>query len=115
MENASGWINWWEFAPQNNLLVVRVSPVDETKVVSDSGIIIATQPSSVTDRPSYGEVVSKGPEVKKIQIGNIVYFPPQASFDLGMIKQDKDGKYYLMIPEDRVDGIRVKDVRDINK
>lgn len=113
MAQNNGWINWWEFAPQANIVVVRVSPVDETKLTSDTGIIVAVKADSVTDRPYYGEVVSKGPEAKNVQIGNIVYFPPQSSFDLGMIKKEDDGSYYMMISADRIDGIRVKDVREL--
>jgi len=110
MEN-NGWINWWEFAPQSNIIVIRVSPVDETKLTSDSGIVLAVKQGSVTDRPYYGEVVSKGPEAEGVEIGNIVYFPPQNSFDLGMVKKEENGDYYLMTTADRIDGIRVKDVR----
>ena len=111
-ENDNIWIDWWEFAPRDNLLVVKVKPVDETKVKSETGIIIAVQPSNVSDRPFYGEVVSKGPEVKSIEIGNIIYFPGQASYDLGMIKTLETGEKFVMVPEDRVDGIRCKDIRN---
>lgn len=107
----NGWIEWWEFAPQSNILVIRVSPVDETKLTSDTGIVLAVKADSVSDRPYFGEVVSKGPEANNVEIGNIVYFPPQNSFDLGMIKREEDGSYYLMTTSDRIDGIRVKDVR----
>jgi NADPH:quinone reductase-like Zn-dependent oxidoreductase len=110
-ENVNSYIEWWEFAPRQNLLMVRVSPVDETKLKADSGIIIAVEPSKVLDRPTAGEVVAKGPEVKDIEIGQIVYFPGTATFDLGIVKHDEDGSYYQLIPEDRVDGIKVKDVR----
>jgi len=111
INSVNSWINWWEFAPQSNILVIRVKPVDDTKVTSDTGIIVAIKPSNVSDRPSFGEVVSKGPESKIVEIGNIVYFPPQNSFDLGMIKKEDDGSWYLMTTEDRIDGIRVKDIR----
>jgi hypothetical protein len=112
----SSWINWYEFAPQDNILVIRVSPVDETKLTSDTGIIVAVKQSNVTDRPYYGEVVSMGPKAREesnIQIGNIVYFPPQNAFDLGMVKKEDNGDYYLMTTADRIDGIRVKDVRTL--
>ena len=112
----SGWINWWEFAPQSNILVIRVSPVDETKLTSDTGIIMAVKQSNVSDRPYYGEVVSMGPDAKKessVEIGNIVYFPAQNAFDLGMVNREENGDYYLMTTADRIDGIRVKDVREL--
>lgn len=113
MEENSGWINWWEFAPQSNILVIKVAPIDETKLTSDTGIVLAVKPGSVTDRPYYGTVMSKGPEAEGVEIGNIVYFPPQNSFDLSMIKREEDGSYYLMTTADRIDGIRVKDVRNL--
>jgi phage pi2 protein 07 len=112
----SAWINWYEFAPQANILVIRVSQVDETKLTSETGIIMAVKQSNVTDRPYYGEVVSMGPDTKKesnIEIGNIVYFPPQNAFDLGMVHKESNGDYYLMTTADRIDGIRVKDVRNL--
>ena len=112
----SAWINWYEFAPQSNILVIRVSQVDETKLTTDSGIIMAVKQSNVTDRPYYGEVVSMGPDAKKestVEVGNIVYFPPQNAFDLGMVQKESNGDYYLMTTADRIDGIRVKDVRDL--
>jgi hypothetical protein len=115
MSNVNSWIDWYEFSPRDNLLVVKVAPVDVTKMESETGIIIAVNQSNVSDRPYFGEVVSKGPEAKSIEIGNIVYFPPQASFDLGMIKTLEDGSKFVMIPEDRVDGVRVKDVRKNKK
>jgi DNA polymerase III epsilon subunit-like protein len=110
----SAWINWWEFSPQADILVIRVSKVDETKLTTDTGIIMAVKQSNVTDRPYYGEVVSMGPDAMKdsnIEIGNIVYFPPQNAFDLGMVNKESNGDYYLMTTADRIDGIRVKDVR----
>ena len=113
MEENNGWINWWEFAPQSNILVIKVSPVDETKLTSDSGIVLAVKADSVSDRPYFGTVVSMGPEAEGVEIGNIVYFPPQNSFDLGMIKKEEDGSYYLMTTADRIDGIRVRDVRNL--
>ena len=105
------YINWWEFGPREDLVVVRVKPIDETKVKAESGIIIAVEPSKVLDRPTSGEVVSIGPKVETIEIGQIVYFPGTATFDLEMIRHDEDGSYYQMIPEKRIDGIKVKDCR----
>jgi phage pi2 protein 07 len=112
----SAWINWWEFAPQDNILVIRVSKQDETKLTSDTGIIMQVKQSNVSDRPYYGEVVSMGPNATKdsnVSVGNIVYFPPQNAFDLGMVNREENGDYYLMTTADRIDGIRVKDVREL--
>ena len=112
MESNSAFINWWEFSPQANIIVIRVGQVDETKLTTDSGIIIATKADSIADRPYYGEVVSKGPEAVEVEIGNIVYFPPQNAFDLGMVNKEENGASYLMTTSDRIDGIRVKDIRE---
>ena len=104
------YIEWYEFAPQSNVIVVRCTP-DETKIVSQSGIIVETgKPSSVSDRPSTGIVVSKGPDAKEVEIGMQIFFPPQNAFDLEMIIT-KENEKYLMTTSDRIDGIRVKDVR----
>lgn len=105
----AGYIQWWEFAPQSNVIVIKHTK-DETKNVTATGIIIPGTPTSVTDRPSTGIVVSKGPEVKEVEIGMQIFFPPQNAIDLEMIIVE-DGEKYLMTTSDRIDGIRVKDVR----
>lgn len=104
-----GYIQWWELQMQDNLLLIKHTK-DETKNVTASGIIIPGAPSSVTDRPSTGIIMSQGPGAKKFNNGMQVFFAPQASFDLEMI-MTKDDEKYLMVPEDRVDALRVKDVR----
>jgi len=106
----NGYLEWYEYAPQDNLLIIRYTP-DVTKDVTESGIFISVgQKSVVTDRPSTGSIVSKGPDCKKYDIGNQVFFAPQSSFDLEFFRTEEDEKY-LMVPEDRIDGLRVKDVR----
>lgn len=111
MNDDNGYLNWYEFAPQDNLLIIRYTP-DTTKQESATGIIIATgTPSAITDRPSTGVIVSMGPDAKKFKLQNQVFFAPQTSFDLAFFRVEGDEKY-LMVPEDRIDGLRVKDVRD---
>ena len=110
MEKDNGYLNWYEFAPQDNLLIIKYTP-DETKQTTDSGIIISTGKASVvTDRPQTGVIMSTGPDVEKFQIGNQVFFAPQVSFDLEFFRTDGEERY-MMVPEDRIDGLRVKDVR----
>ena len=106
----NGYLEYYEFAPQDNLLIIRYTP-DTTKETTESGIIINVgKQSVVTDRPSTGVIVAMGEECKKFEIGNQVFFAPQSSFDLEFFKTEGDEKY-LMVPEDRIDGLRVKDVR----
>lgn len=110
MNEDNGYLNWWEFEPQDNLLIIKYTP-DTTKQESDTGIILTTGKASViTDRPSTGVIVAKGEDCKKFEIGNQVFFAPQVSFDLEFFRTEDDEKY-MMVPEDRIDGLRVKDVR----
>ena len=107
----NGYLNWYEYAPQDNLLIIRHTP-DTTRQESDTGIILTTSKASmVTDRPQTGIIVSMGPDCIKYEIGNQVFFAPQATFDLEFFRTEGDEKY-MMVPEDRIDGLRVKDVRD---
>jgi len=112
MKKENGYIEWFEFSPQSNLLMIKVGKLDETKLTTDTGIIIATKANNVGDRPYYGEIVSIGPDVKEnVEIGNIVYFPSQNAYDMGMIKTLEDGSTFLLTTSDRIDGIKVKDTR----
>jgi len=106
-----GYINWWEYAPADNLYVVEYNE-DMTKKVSPNGIIIATTETSVLDRPHTGIIKSKGPDAKKYEIGMTVFFNKNVTFDLGMIISE-NGEKYMLVPEDRIDGYKVKDVRKL--
>jgi len=110
MNEDNGYLDWYEYAPQDNLLIIKYTP-DTTKQTTDSGIIITTAKASViTDRPQTGVIMSMGPDCKKYVLGNQVFFAPQVSFDLEFFRTEGDEKY-MMVPEDRIDGLRVKDVR----
>ena len=108
MENA--YLNWWESQPTLDLYLVRVHP-DYSKVESQSGIIIATQPSRVIDRPTTGEIVCKGPDAKKYKKGMQVFFAPNKGFDLGYVLTSGEEKF-MLVAEQSIDGIRVKDTRE---
>jgi len=111
--SSNGYIQWYEFAPQSNVIVIKYTP-DETKKVTATGIIIPDAAMSpITDRPSTGVIVSKGPDAKEVEVGMQVFFPPQNAFDMNMIITEGEEKY-LMTTSNRIDGIRVKDVRDNN-
>lgn len=109
-EEERGYINWWEFAPQGDTFIVHTTP-DETKKVSESGIIISTENDVIQDRPFKGTVVSVGPEAK-VKVGTYIYFQPISGMDLAMIRRDKPEDSYLLLYPDAVLGIRVKDTRD---
>lgn len=108
-KSGEGYINWWEFAPQDNILVIKTTP-NKMKTETESGIIISMNESKLIDRSYFGEVMSKGPNVKNVEVGNIVYFPPNNTFDMGMVRSQGD-ESYVMTTSDRIDGIKVKDVR----
>lgn len=108
-----GYMNWWNFAPRDNVIIVRMIP-QKLKTETDSGIIIATTEDKETIAPNYGEVVSQGPEVNEDLVGRIVFFPPQNMMPLGMIRPTEDGGFFQMTTSDRLDGILVKDVRTEN-
>lgn len=105
-----GYMDWWNFSPRDNIIVVKMIP-QKLKTETDSGIIIALSEDRETIAPNYGEVVSQGPEVKEDLIGRIVFFPPQNMMPLGMIRPPEGGGFFQMTTADRLDGILVKDVR----
>lgn len=105
-----GYIDWWHYAPQANIIVVKMVP-QKLKTETESGIIIAVTEDKESIAPNYGEVISQGPDVKENLVGKIVFFPPQNMFPLGMIKSE-NGEIYQMTTADRIDAILVKDVRN---
>ena len=105
----SVYLEWYEYQPLGNVVVVRSRP-DKLKTETESGIIISTQESKETIAPYYGEVVSIGKDVTEVEVGNIIYFPPQNAFPVEMIRTISDEKY-LMTTSDRIDAIKVVDVR----
>ena len=106
-----GYMNWWSFAPRDNVIVVRMI-VTKLQTETESGIIFATTETKETVAPNYGEVVSQGPDVKENLVGKVVFFPPQNMLPLGQIRPDEDGAFYQMTTSDRLDGILVKDLRE---
>ena len=108
--DSRGYIDWWTYAPRDNVVVVRMIP-QKLKTETDSGIILAITEDKETVAPNYGEIVSQGPEVKENLVGRIAFFPPQNMFPLGMIRGEKEGEFYQMTTADRLDALLVKDVR----
>jgi len=106
-----GYMEWYNFAPRDNVIVVRMIP-QKLKTETDSGIIIAMSEDKETIAPNYGEVVSQGPEVKEDLVGKVVFFPPQNMMPMGMLRPTEDGGFFQMTTADRLDGILVKDVRE---
>ena len=108
--DSRGFIDWWNYAPQDNILVVKTIKT-KVKTETESGIVIALTEDKETVCPDMGIVQSQGPNVKEDMIGKVVMYPPQSNFPLMMIKPE-DGDIFSMVPVDRIDGILVKDIRD---
>jgi len=106
-----GFMDWWSFAPRDNVIVVRMIPT-KLKTETESGIIFSTTEDKETVAPNYGEVVSQGPDVGENLVGKVVFFPPQNMLPMAMIRPTEDGAFYQMTTSDRLDGILVKDLRD---
>ena len=104
-----GFIDYWNFAPQADILVVQTIKT-KVKMETESGIILSTQENKETVCPDMGIVVSQGPEVEDDMISKVVMYPPQSNFPLQMIKVHEDSAF-SMVPRSRIDGILVKDVR----
>lgn len=104
----TGYIDWFEFAPQGDMFVVKSVP-DMTKKESESGIIFAVEQDVIQDRPFKGEVVSVGPD-SKYKIGSYLYWEPMKGMDLAMIRTE-DNEKYILLYNDAILGQRVKDVR----
>lgn len=103
-----GFIDWWEFSPQGDTFIVLSKP-DETKKVTETGLIFDTEDSVVQDRPTSGEVVSIGPDCP-YKVGDYLYWNPVSGMDLEMIRTKKNDKFQLMHP-DAILGKKVKDTR----
>jgi len=107
----SGFINYWNYSPQGNILVIQTIKM-KIKTRTESGIIISTQETKEALAPDCGIVRSQGPDCKEDWIGKVVYYPAQSIYPLEMIRKDEDGTSFVMTTEERIDAILVQDVRD---
>ena len=108
-EQDTGFINWWEFSPVGDTFICKSSP-DVSKKTTESGIIFDTKESVVMDRPWKGVVISAGPDTK-YKPGQYLWWSPQAGMDLAMVRPENEGDKYILLHDDVVMGIRVKDTR----
>ena len=105
----SGWINWWEFSPVNDLMLCEVIP-DDTQEKTESGLILQVQNSVVEDRPSQGVIKAVGPNAPH-NVGTFLYWTKTGGYDQHQIRKDENENYYTLISPETVLGIKVKDTR----
>ena len=105
MEN--DFINWWEFSPTNDLMLVRVQTKTEEK--TESGIITNVKQSVVQDRPTEGLVVSTGPSAP-FSAGTYLYYTKTSGYDFAQIRSENSEMYTILHPE-AILGTKVKDTR----
>ena len=67
-----GFIDYWNFAPQADILVVQTIKT-KVKMETESGIILSTQENKETVCPDMGIVVSQGPYQDKLSLYFLEY------------------------------------------
>jgi chaperonin GroES len=77
-----------EVKPLQDHILVR--PIEEDNV-TESGIILTAGPESILDRPTHGEIIAIGPEVKIVKPGDIIYTPLSDGMDMEL----KDGEFVM--------------------
>ena len=81
-----------EFKVLQNFVVAKPVPL-ETGEVLEGGVIIDTeQNNSIINRPTTGTVITVGPEVKSVSIGDTVIWVEQD----GMEMQFSDGEFLIL-------------------
>ena len=105
--NDIGLIDWWEFKPEKEFMLVRIkeSKIDKE---TETGIILKVQESVIDDRPNEGVIVASGNKAPYGK-GNYVYWTKNGGYDLNNIRSE-DEKYVLINPESIL-GTKVKDTR----
>lgn len=105
IKNVPAWKSFTLIHPKDVLVKVKIH-ISEIK--SDSGIILTTKPSVLTDREQFGEVVAIGKEVSQVNISNIVYFDLTSGVDLFIWPKEDDSKEdykAMLISEDKLLGV----------
>ena len=80
-----------EFQPTNDFILIRPEQEPPEKV-SDGGIIMLNNKTSVVERPSSGVVIATGEEAKNVEIGAFLMFPMTDGLDI----EFTDGEFMLL-------------------
>jgi co-chaperonin GroES (HSP10) len=103
-QTTPGYVEWWEFSPQNDTFVCSVTP-DRTKKESETGIIIDTTESVIQDRPTQGTIISVGPTCP-YNVNDYIFWAPTSGFDLAMIRPEEDDQKFILLHPDAVLGLK---------
>ena len=92
-----------EFNPLQDFIVAKPVELAKGEEITESGLVLSmSQNNGVSDRPTYGEVISVGPETKNIKVGYTIYWPMQDGLDM----EFKDGNF-AMFRENSIIGYKV--------
>ena len=98
------FLNSNEFIPTQDFILVEPQEA-EKETVTESGIILGTaKKESALDVPTYGKVLSCGPDVEQVEIGDFVFWPQTDGLEF----EFKDGNFRL-IGTRSIIGIHKKD------
>lgn len=96
-------INNFKIIHENDVIIKVQTIVKE--VTHNSGIILTTTASKVTDRPTKGTVEMVGANVSKVKLGDLVEFDLTAGIDLALGQEE--GTHYILMELDRIIGIHI--------
>ena len=87
-----------QFQAIDNLVLVKTTETMKDDKVTDSGIVleVASKKSIVNDRPTQGIIISKGENVKFLDIGMLVYYPPHSGIECEYIRDNDDPSVFEM-------------------
>ena len=100
-------INYWEFQPTADLMLVEVIP-NESEKKTESGIVLSTQDSVVMDRPLQGVIKAVGPD-SLFEVGQWLFWTKNAGYDLEIVRPDKNDNKYMVVNPESILGYKVKD------
>jgi co-chaperonin GroES (HSP10) len=80
-----------EFQPKNDFLLVKPDKM-VTEKVSEGGIIMVKEQTSVTDRPTLGKVVALGQDIDDIKVNDMVLWPNTDGINF----EFNDGEFLLL-------------------
>lgn len=86
-------VNIEDLTPSQNFVIVKCLELDKGVELTDSGLVTKiSQNNSVIDRPTFGTVISVGPDVECYKSNDIVFWDETAGQDIKV----KNGDYMIL-------------------
>ena len=81
-----------QFSPIEDFLFVKPKLLDKGELVQDGLVLQMEQNTSVVDRPTFGKVLSIGPDAEKSYLGKDIIWVEQDGIDI----EFKDGEFLVL-------------------